>query len=180
MRLVRLLFWSAFAAFVMWLPNPVWAEQAPYLGRTITDVRVEMAGIPVSDTNVLQLIETRVGEPLVAHQVRTTIDHLVGLGRFEDVRVSASASDQGVMLRWHLTPVRRISKITVNGNAVLDSSAVRTELIDRHAWRTRADARLAVFDFIEAWYNPQRRHSFLGQLSPAEYERRYRSTEPAA
>lgn len=67
-------------------------------------------------------------------------------------------------------------------NAVAESffATLETELIDRHAWRTRADARLAVFDFIEAWYNPQRRHSFLGQLSPAEYERRYRSTEPAA
>ena len=67
-------------------------------------------------------------------------------------------------------------------NAVAESffATLETELIDRHSWRTRADARLAVFDFIEAWYNPHRRHSFIGQLSPPEYERRYRSTEPAA
>lgn len=67
-------------------------------------------------------------------------------------------------------------------NAVAESffATLETELIDRHSWRTRADARLAVFDFIEAWYNPHRRHSFIGQLSPAEFERRYRSTGPAA
>jgi len=67
-------------------------------------------------------------------------------------------------------------------NAVAESffATLETELIDRHSWRTRADARLAVFDFIEAWYNPHRRHSFIGQLSPAEYERRYRSALPAA
>jgi putative transposase len=67
-------------------------------------------------------------------------------------------------------------------NAVAESffATLETELIDRHAWRTRADARLAVFDFIEAWYNPHRRHSFIGQLSPAEYERRYRSAQPPA
>ncbi|MCV0377578.1 MAG: integrase core domain-containing protein, partial [Microbacterium sp.] len=48
-------------------------------------------------------------------------------------------------------------------NAVAESffATLETEFIDRHAWRTRADARLAVFDFIEAWYNPHRRHSFL-------------------
>ena len=33
--------------------------------------------------------------------VRDTIDHLVGLGRFEDVRVFAAPADQGVALRWH-------------------------------------------------------------------------------
>jgi len=66
-------------------------------------------------------------------------------------------------------------------NAVAESffATLETELIDRFTWRTRADARLAVFDFIEAFYNPLRRHSFTGQLSPAEYERRYRS-DPAA
>ena len=67
-------------------------------------------------------------------------------------------------------------------NAVAESffATLETELIDRSSWRTRADARLAVFDYIETFYNPQRRHSFTGQLSPAEFERRYRSTEPAA
>ena len=58
-------------------------------------------------------------------------------------------------------------------------ASLQTELIDCSSWRTRADARLAVFDYLEAW-NPHRRHSFIGQLPPAEYERRYRSTEPAA
>jgi hypothetical protein len=59
-------------------------------------------------------------------------------------------------------------------NAVAESffATLETELIDRHAWRTRADARLAVFDFIEAWYNPHRRHTFIGQPSPAGFERR--------
>ena len=67
-------------------------------------------------------------------------------------------------------------------NALAESffASLETELIDRSSWRTRADARLAVFDYIEAFYNPVRRHSSLGQLSPAEFERRYRSETPAA
>jgi putative transposase len=49
-----------------------------------------------------------------------------------------------------------------------------TELIGRSSWQIRADARLAVFDDIEAFLQPRRRHSALGYLSPAEFERRYR------
>lgn len=67
-------------------------------------------------------------------------------------------------------------------NAMAESffASLETELIDRSSWRTRADARLAVFDYIEAFYNPHRRHSALGYLSPAEFERRYRSETIAA
>jgi putative transposase len=67
-------------------------------------------------------------------------------------------------------------------NAMAESffASLETELIDRTSWRTRADARLAVFDYIEAFYNPHRRHSALGYLSPAEFERRYRSETIAA
>lgn len=62
-------------------------------------------------------------------------------------------------------------------NAMAESffASLETELLDRTSFRTRADARLAVFDYIEGFYNPQRRHSALGYLSPADYERRYRS-----
>lgn len=67
-------------------------------------------------------------------------------------------------------------------NAMAESffATLETELIDRSSWRTRADARLAVFDYIEAFYNPRRRHSSLGQVSPAEFERRYRIEQLSA
>ncbi|WP_345475868.1 IS3 family transposase, partial [Actinoallomurus oryzae] len=60
-------------------------------------------------------------------------------------------------------------------NAVTESffATLETELLDRHHFTTRAQAKAACFDFIEGFYNPRRRHSTLGMLSPAEYERRY-------
>jgi putative transposase len=58
-------------------------------------------------------------------------------------------------------------------------ATLECELIDRHLWVSREEARRAVFDYIEGFYNPRRRHSALGYLSPAEYERRWRSA-PAA
>jgi len=45
------------------------------------------------------------------------------------------------------------------------------ELIDRGSFKTQAEARLAVFAFIEGWYNPPRRHSALDYPSPVHYER---------
>ena len=125
---------------------------AQHLGRTITDVRVEIAGLPVADANVLSLIETRVGEPLAAHAVRSTIDHLVGLGRFEDVRVLTEPASQGVALRWQLTPVRRISKITVTGNAVLPAAGIRAELEDRHGGLPSTNRVNDMVTTLQAYY----------------------------
>ena len=62
-------------------------------------------------------------------------------------------------------------------NALCESffATLECELLDRHSFRTQAEARMAVFDFIEGWYNPQRRHSSIGYVSPAVFERRERA-----
>ncbi len=62
-------------------------------------------------------------------------------------------------------------------NAMCESffATLECELIDRSTFRTLDEAETAVFEFIEGWYNPSRRHSALGYLSPANYERRYAS-----
>ncbi len=58
-------------------------------------------------------------------------------------------------------------------NAMCESffATLECELLDRHRFRTQAEARMAVFEFIEGWYNPRRRHSAIGYLSPINYER---------
>jgi len=102
-----------------------------FIGKTITDVRVEVAGVTLAEPGVLELIETRIGEPLGMRSVRGTIDHLVGLGRFEDVRLTASPTDQGVALRWQLLPVKRITRVTIAGTPILTPAAIRAELTER-------------------------------------------------
>jgi transposase InsO family protein len=59
-------------------------------------------------------------------------------------------------------------------NAVAESffASLKVELVDRHDWPTRAAARVAIFEYIEVWYNRQRLHSTLGSLSPVQFEAR--------
>jgi putative transposase len=67
-------------------------------------------------------------------------------------------------------------------NAMMESfwHSMQLELLDRTKWETRQQLGNAIFEWIECWYNPYRRHSSLGMLSPAEYERRYRESTPPA
>jgi transposase InsO family protein len=59
-------------------------------------------------------------------------------------------------------------------------ATLKTELIHRQTWTTRQQAKTAIFDFIEGFYNRQRLHSTLGYLTPAEFERRYHRQAVAA
>src|SRR5437879_5490300 len=58
-------------------------------------------------------------------------------------------------------------------------ATLECELLDRRSLQNRSQARLALFDYIEGFYNRSRRHSALGYLSPAEYERRRKPVEVA-
>jgi putative transposase len=60
-------------------------------------------------------------------------------------------------------------------NAMCESffSTLERELLARQRFPTKAEARMALFEFIEGWYNPIRRHEGLGRISPAEFERRH-------
>ena len=66
-------------------------------------------------------------------------------------------------------------------NALCESffAILECELLDRYPFQTRGQARLEIFEFIEGWYNPRRRHSSLGYLSPVEYEERYQEESEA-
>lgn len=60
-------------------------------------------------------------------------------------------------------------------NAMAESffATLECELIDRRVWKTHTEARLAVFTWIESWYNPHRRHSGIGHMSPINFERQH-------
>ena len=60
-------------------------------------------------------------------------------------------------------------------NSVVESffGSLQLELLDEHRWQTRQQLALALFDWIEIWYNPARRHSYCRMLSPVAFEAAY-------
>jgi putative transposase len=67
-------------------------------------------------------------------------------------------------------------------NSVAESffGTLQLELLDEQAWTDRQQLALAVFDWIEAWYNPRRRHSYRRMLNPIDYETTQASTGGAS
>jgi transposase InsO family protein len=68
-------------------------------------------------------------------------------------------------------------------NTMIESffNTLQRELLDQQPrWATKADLASAIFEWIEAWYNPRRRHTSIGSISPAQYEALHSTAEPAA
>ena len=66
-------------------------------------------------------------------------------------------------------------------NAVVESffGTLKQDLVYRTSWITRREARHAIHDYIEVFYNRRRRHSYLGNLSPVEFEKLHPATNVA-
>jgi putative transposase len=60
-------------------------------------------------------------------------------------------------------------------NSMMESfwGTLQLEVLDTKTWKTRDELANAIFEWIECWYNPERRHSRIGMLSPAEFEARH-------
>lgn len=67
-------------------------------------------------------------------------------------------------------------------NAMAESffASLECELLDRRSWKSKAETRTALFTWIEGWYNPRRRHSALGHMSPINFERKHAEQEDRA
>ena len=67
-------------------------------------------------------------------------------------------------------------------NAPMESffATFKTELVYQQHFATRDEARRAIFEYIEVFYNRQRRHASIGNVAPAEFERRYHAAQLAA
>ncbi|MEN6430279.1 MAG: IS3 family transposase [Coriobacteriales bacterium] len=101
----------------------------------------------------------RPGTGLVHHSDRGARYRSLAFGKsLRDSRILASMGETGVP----------------HDNAVTESvmATIKKDCVHHHRLKTRDEARSATFDYIEGFYNPHRRHSSLGNLSPAEFERR--------
>jgi transposase InsO family protein len=59
-------------------------------------------------------------------------------------------------------------------------ATLEREVLNRRRFKSQAEARMAMFEWIEGWYNPRRRHSSLGMRSPHEFETLHTAATAAA
>lgn len=89
-------------------------------------------------------------------------------GQYRSLAFGKTLRDSGIMASMG-------SRGDAYDNAAAESmmATIKTELVNRWRFKTKDEARLALFRYIEGFYNPLRRHSALGYKSPAEYERMF-------
>lgn len=100
-----------------------------------------------------------------------------GLLHHSDRGVQYACAEYQAVLAQHGAVPSMSRKGNCWDNAVAESffATLEIELIIKHRWRKRDEARRAIFAYIESWYNRRRRHSTLGYLSPSAYEARLAS-----
>jgi outer membrane protein insertion porin family len=97
-----------------------------FVGRTIEDVQVFVESKRSIDPTLVDLLETRPGQPLTMAGVRESIAHLFSLGRFQDVRVDASdAPADRVVVRFDLIPIHTVTSVNFRGNLAISTGVLR-------------------------------------------------------
>jgi transposase InsO family protein len=88
-----------------------------------------------------------------------------------------ASGDYQKLLQEHSLSCSMSRKGECLDNAVAESffGTLKTELVDDEDYKTKDEARLSLFHYIETFYNRRRRHSFLGYISPVEFEAKYAS-----
>ena len=112
--------------------RPAEAAVTDYIGKTVVEIRLQSNGLPLQNADLLEIIETRAGEPLAIVDVRESMAHLFGLGLYQDVQVDASLRSDGVVLIYNLVPAQRFGRIAFEGTLGLSESDLRRIVIERH------------------------------------------------
>lgn len=137
-----------------------------YLAVVVDACTRRVVGWSMTDHLRRELVLDAVGMAL--HQRKPT----AGLIHHSDHGVQYTSIDFGRTLRTSGVVASMGSVGDAFDNAMAESffATLKEELVYRRAWSTRHELEMEVFSFIEGFYNPLRRHSRLGNLSPATYE----------
>ena len=167
-------------AFVADAPNALWVADITYLPTAagfaylavVLDVwSRRVVGWAIAPTMHTELVLAALNRALAARQPTGVIHH-------SDQGSQYTARTFGQRCRDMQVRPSMGSVGDAYDNALCESffATLECELLARSSLRTLADADRAVFEYIEGWYNPHRRHSALGYLSPINFERSRRAT----
>lgn len=156
-------------------PNQLWVADMTYIPTwagfiylaVVVDVwSRRIVGWSFGETMTAELVLAALNMALTLRKPESVIHHSDQGSQYTSIAFGNRCKEMGV----------RPSMGTVGDaydNAMAESvfASLECELIERRSFKTKTEARLAVFAWIEAWYNPRRRHSAHGRISPANFER---------
>jgi outer membrane protein insertion porin family len=158
-------------AIVMLAAASVSAQSAAdkYSGRPVADVRLFIERQPTADTTLLELVETRAGQPLSMAAVRESITHLYSLGRFQDVQVEATDAPNGaVSLSYNLIPVHAVERVRFEGKLGLSEGLLRDTVEERFGRTPQVGRAAEVTRVLERLYTD--RGYFKASIRPVSSE----------
>ena len=168
-------------AFATDRPNRLWIADITYIrtwsGWLYLAVVLEtfsrrVVGWSMADTLESALVVDALNMALWNRRPRPgLIHHSDRGGQYTSLAFGRRCREAGI-----LPSMGRVGNAYDNAMAEAFFATLETELLTRRAFPHRGAARAALFDYIEGFYNSHRRHSALGYLSPAAYERRWQES----
>lgn len=155
-------------------PNQLWVADMTYVPTWAGFIYLAT----VLDVWSRRVVGWSIGERMTAELVTAALDMALEQRKPIDVVLHSDQGSQYTSIEFGSrcrTMGVRPSMGTVGDaydNAMAESffASLECELLDRTTFKTKTEARLAVFTYIEGWYNPRRRHSALDYRSPATFE----------
>jgi putative transposase len=155
-------------------PNQLWVadityvptcEGSVYLAVVLDVFSRKVVGWALETTLRTELVLGALEVALARRQPRGVIHHSDQGSQYTSIVFGERCRAQGIRLSMG-------SVGDAYDNAVAEAffASLECELLDRMSFQTRCQAKSEIFDWIERWYNPHRRHSALGQRSPVEFE----------
>lgn len=161
--------------FTSALPNQAWVADITYFSTHEGWLYLAVVIDLFSRRVVGWSMSPRINTALVLDALNTALQSRKppkGLIIHTDRGSQYACREYGAVLRKHGIVASMSRKGDCWDNAVAESffASLKVELQSKSMWRTRAEARSAIFEYIEIWYNRRRRHSTIGYLSPSEFE----------
>jgi len=120
--------------------------------RPVVSVEVATPRGAITATDVLSLIETRVGEPLEPADVRESVLHLASSGRFDGVEVDALPTGSGVALRYRVVEARRVTEVAFRGDLAVATRQLRETVAGRALGVPTADRVASAVRALRVFY----------------------------
>jgi putative transposase len=155
-------------------PNRLWVADMTYVPTWAGFIYLAV----VLDAWSRRIVGGAIGETMTAELVLSALNMALQQRKPDDVIHHSDQGSQDASIAFGERRKRMDVRPSMGSvgdaydNALAESffASLECELIDRRSWQTKTEARLALFTWIEGWYNPRRRHSALSYLLPMNFE----------